>query len=239
MKEANHNYTMAGSLFSKHRAMAIVLALLLFAMAGGACSSGNDGQSTSTGESSGATVESEQATSDSSSSSATTSASPSEATEEPETPAPSLTEEDARKALVVAVNNSLASDVFASDGNTYDPSLFHSYSAVQTTGVRETDDGEVAQTADGGWSITSLGLVEVDKGVETNREYTASATIHYDGTNYVVSGLSMTYKTYALKNPGTPGDYSVDPFGEIQEGDFPLMVSDGDLPLVVSPDLLN
>ena len=53
-------------------------------------------------------------------------------------------QDDARKALVVAASHSSASDVFAADGNTYDPLKFHRYGEKQGHYLLDKGGGRIS-----------------------------------------------------------------------------------------------
>lgn len=137
---------------------------------------------------------------------------------------------DAAKAVVVAMTNSVLDDVFMPDGNTYDTTKFHNYSWCEQNGL----GGEMyTHTAydDDRWLI-ALTLDQMKNGQITNRSYTGSAYVEYDGENYIVSNPSLSFKTYKMNGSERTTEL-------IDQGHYSLLVSEGDAPLVVSPELLK
>ena len=109
--------------------------------------------------------------------------------------------EMAKRAVVVAMTNCQATDVFAADGNSYDPSKFHSYS----------DIGDFFMTidADGTWSALDESTWHVDGmtlrifGYDTYLK--ATCDIKLEGDTYVVSNVD---KMIAAKDSLDSGDPS-------------------------------
>ena len=99
--------------------------------------------------------------------------------------------EMARRAVVVAMTNCQATDVFTADGNSYDTSKFHSYSDIE--------DFFMTIDADGTWSALDESTWHVDDiilkifGYDTYLK--ATCDINLDGDNYVVSNVDKIIAT--------------------------------------------
>lgn len=94
--------------------------------------------------------------------------------------------EYARRAVVVAMTNAFATDVFKTDGNTYDPTLFHSYSDTSDYYMTVTSDGDWTQKDSSTWHVE-----EIELKIEGFDTYLlGSMDISYDGTNYIVSNVT-------------------------------------------------
>lgn len=94
--------------------------------------------------------------------------------------------EYARRTLIVAMTNSLATDVFKSDGNSYDPSLFHTYSDINGLYITVESDGDWSEKNSNTWHVNDIELKI--EGFDTY--ILASMDVSYDGTNYIVSNLT-------------------------------------------------
>lgn len=94
--------------------------------------------------------------------------------------------EYARRAVVVAMTNAYATDVFETDGNTYDPKLFHSYSDTSDFYITVSSDGEWTQKDSSTWHVEEIELML--EGFDTY--LLGSMDVSYDGTNYIVSNVT-------------------------------------------------
>lgn len=118
----------------------------------------------------------------------------SEATEEVETPAEVTLEasfpvENAKRAAVVAITNALATDVFAVDNNTVDPTKYHSYADLSGYYMIVTSWGTWYAKDDATWHVDGLEMHPN----EYNTIACVSLDVTYDGNNYVVSNVSGPY----------------------------------------------
>lgn len=118
----------------------------------------------------------------------------SEATEEAETPAEATQEasfpvENAKRAAVVAITNALATDVFAADKNTVDPTKYHSYADLTGYYMIVTSWGTWNAEDDATWHVDGLEMHPN----KYNTVACVSLDVTYDGDNYVVSKVSGPY----------------------------------------------
>lgn len=100
--------------------------------------------------------------------------------------------ENAKRAAVVAITNSFATDVFKADRQTYDVSKFHSY--ADTSGKVESYFFNV--TSWGTWSVIDEKTWHVDSLILKNILGTVangSLDVKYDGKKYIVSNEKGTF----------------------------------------------
>lgn len=107
--------------------------------------------------------------------------------------------DDARKAATVALNNSLAYDVYAGDGNSHDPSLYHSFSDRSGCYLELLQDGKWTAKDGSTWHVSNIrfGMPGVDTEVK------ASLDVRFDGANYVVSNISGMEAIPGRESTGT------------------------------------
>ncbi len=89
--------------------------------------------------------------------------------------------ENAKRAIVVAMTNCYAMDVFTSDGNSYDPTKFHKYpetSAYMTL----YKDGTWTAKDENTWTVRSLKL----SNVKYSNYVKVDADVTFDGKNYIL-----------------------------------------------------
>lgn len=115
----------------------------------------------------------------------------SEATGDVETSAEAILEasfpvENAKRAAVVAITNALATDVFAADNNTVDPTKYHSYADLSGYYMIVTSWGTWSAEDDAIWHVD--GLEMHPNGYDTVA--CASLAVAYDGNSYVVGNVS-------------------------------------------------
>ena len=96
-----------------------------------------------------------------------------------------MTQEDARKVIIVAMTNGQATDVFNDDGNTYDLSKFHSYTDRSGDYMTLYQDGTWTQNADQSWHVDGI-ILEI---AGWDSYLKATADISFNGTDYVVSNV--------------------------------------------------
>jgi len=99
--------------------------------------------------------------------------------------------ESARRAAVVAMTNAMAVDVFASDGNSYDASKFHSY--ADTSG--KVADYFMNVSSWGTWSANGGQTWHVDSLVLKNTwdtSFDVSLDVKVDGSKYIISNVTVT-----------------------------------------------
>ena len=105
----------------------------------------------------------------------------------------------AQRAVIVAMTNAQATDVFAEDGS-YDPSKFHSY--ADESGFYMTLESEGIWTEDGrdNWFVENIQLGM--HGYETC--LWASLNVRFDGTNFEVSNVLYCIATPEDMDSGDP-----------------------------------
>ncbi len=116
-----------------------------------------------------------------------------------------ITEEDARKVIIVAMTNAQATDVFNDDGNTYDPSKFHSYTDRSGDYMTLYQDGTWTQNPDQSWHVDGI-ILEI---VGWDTYLKATADITFNGTDYVVSNVHRVIANLDYINSDDP--YKTDP----------------------------
>lgn len=96
--------------------------------------------------------------------------------------------EMAKRAVVVAMTNCQATDVFKKDGNTYNKSKFHSYSDLSGFFLILKDEGVWTAEENGVWCVEGM-LLEM---FETSVYLKTSCRIKRNGDNYVVFNVDKT-----------------------------------------------
>ncbi len=95
--------------------------------------------------------------------------------------------ENARRAIIVAMTNCYATDVFTSDGNSYDPTKFHKYPETSSY-MTLYKDGIWSAKNENTWTVESLKL----SNVKYSNYVKVDAEVSFDGTNYILtSGKSV------------------------------------------------
>ncbi len=140
-----------------------------------------------------------------------------------------LTEEDARKVIIVAMTNAEAIDVFNDDGNTYDPSKFHSYTDRSGDYLTLYQDGAWTQNSDQSWHVDGI-ILEI-AGWETYLK--ATADIAFNGTDYVVSNVHKVVANLENINSDDPDKINVEDMQPSESNPFltvppALIQEDGD-----------
>lgn len=104
-------------------------------------------------------------------------------------------DEMAFRAAVVAMTNATAYDVFEKDdGNTHDPSKYHSYADQDGDCIWDViSDGYWKAKGENKWHVRSLKMIN-----EYDVVMTVSLDVKYDGTNYVISNVKGE-----MHKPGT------------------------------------
>lgn len=69
-----------------------------------------------------------------------------------------LPQEMARRAVVTAITNCFATDVFGEDGNTYDPEKFHAYSDTSDSSLEIVNEGAWQPINEILWQVNNIGL---------------------------------------------------------------------------------
>ena len=136
-----------------------------------------------------------------------------------------ITEEDARKVIIVAMTNAQATDVFNDDGNSYDPSKFHSYTDRSGDYMTLYQDGTWTQNPDQSWHVDGI-ILEI-AGWETYLK--ATADIAFNGTDYVVSNVHKVVANLENINSEDPYKTNVEDMQPSENNPF----------LTVSPVLIQ
>ena len=130
-------------------------------------------------------------------------------------------QDTAYRAATVSITNQMAADVFASDGNTLDPSKFHSFSDRSGFYLEPKGRGTWSYKDEPTWHVEGLEY----KVSEIGTSVKASCDVHFDGTNYIISNQSGLIYNPGFEDWGTP----------LESYDTPS----SDPARVVSPDLLS
>lgn len=112
------------------------------------------------------------------------------------------------RAVVVAMTNGSATDVFKSDGNTYDTSKFHSYD--DTTGFYLTIDESGVWEAkdDKTWHVDNM-ILDL-QGDYSGTSIKVSSDVSFDGSNYVLSSVTKVQANSKYINSNDPYKISVE-----------------------------
>lgn len=97
-------------------------------------------------------------------------------------------EENARRAVIVALTNCQATDVFRADGKTYDKSKFHSYSDISGFFLKLFADGYWTPVNENTWHVN--GIECIISGMGTHLK--ASADVSYDGKTYTITNVKKS-----------------------------------------------
>lgn len=102
-----------------------------------------------------------------------------------------LPQEMARRAVVVAMTNCQATDVFSSDGNSYDITKFHSYNDIDGFFMVVNLDGNWSALDDSTWHVENIILKFFDYGLYLK----VSCNVSMDGSNYIISNVDRAIGT--------------------------------------------
>lgn len=94
----------------------------------------------------------------------------------------------ARRAVIVAMTNGQASDVFSEDGYSYDAAKFHTYSDIDGFFMIVDTDGTWTALDDRTWHVEGIILEIFDYGTFLK----ATCNIKKDGDTYIVSNVDRT-----------------------------------------------
>lgn len=108
--------------------------------------------------------------------------------------------EMASRAVVTAMTNCQATDVFTSDGNSYDTSKFHSYSDVEDFFMSVDTDGTWSALDENTWHVE--GIILRIFGYDTYLK--ATCNVKLEGENYVVSNVDKIIATKDNINSDDP-----------------------------------
>lgn len=118
---------------------------------------------------------------------------------------PNFSEEMAKRAVTVAITNCYATDVFGADGE-YDPSKFHSYSDLSGYYMSISDKGVWEAVSENSWKVTDIKFRNADQTLY----FSATGTVTFDGTNYVVSPVQFAYSNEGTESFWGSGDQTVE-----------------------------
>lgn len=102
---------------------------------------------------------------------------------------PSVSQDMARRAAVVAMTNCFATDVLTADGSSYDASKFHSYSDMSGYYMTVEQDGSWSGKDENTWTVADLAL----KVAGGDLYVVVSGDITFDGSNYVLPSVEVKY----------------------------------------------
>lgn len=133
-----------------------------------------------------------------------------------------LPKEMAKRALVVAMTNCSASDVFAADGNSYDTTKFHSYD--------DTDDFFLTVDTDGVWTALNDNTWHVEDIIFRMSDYDTrikvTCDINMDENNYIISNVDQVYAAKEYINSDDPSKISPDHLEPSENTPFLTVPSD-------------
>lgn len=118
----------------------------------------------------------------------------------------SFPKEYAKRAAVVALTNCQATDVFASDGNTYDISKFHNYSNISGFYISILDEGKYTAVNETTWHVEEMRCILSIYGSYMK----VSFDISFDGVNYTMSNLDKTMASRQYIDSTDPSKISVE-----------------------------
>ena len=96
-----------------------------------------------------------------------------------------LPKEMAKRAAIVALTNSQATDVFKKDGNTYDKKKFHSYDDISGFFLVAINEGKWTVKDEDTWHAEGIKCIISGYGAYLK----ANLDVSYDGKNYIVSNV--------------------------------------------------
>lgn len=114
--------------------------------------------------------------------------------------------EYAKRTVVVAMTNALATDVFKADGNTYDLTLFHSYSDTSDYYITIFSDGDWSEKDENTWHVDDIKLKI--EGIDTYLK--GSMDVSFDGINYIVSHVSIVIAALEYLDSDDPSKINVE-----------------------------
>ncbi len=122
-------------------------------------------------------------------------------------------QKDAFRAAVVAITNSLATDVFTNDGSRHDVSKYHSFSDTSAFYMSVLSQGTWTEKNNNTWHVDGLRLQPDGYDVVFNTPinfYTiakVSLDVTFDGSNYIISNISGIYAIPGKEDIGTNLSY--------------------------------
>ena len=135
-------------------------------------------------------------------------------------------QEQAERAIVVAMTNCHSTDVFAPDGNTYDISKFHNYAYTAGVHAEVRKKGKWTQNGTDSWHIKKMRLQLVG----TDDMYmNLTLDVSFNGENYVLSGVTETFGSSAHLDSGDTDFLSIEKMEPSERSPF----------LTVSPAMLG
>ena len=122
-------------------------------------------------------------------------------------------QEDAFRAAVVAITNSLATDVFTNDGSRHDTAKYHGYSDTSAFYMSVLSKGTWTEKNSSTWHVDGLRLQPdgYDTVYQTPINFDTvakvSLDVSFDGSNYIVSNISGMYAIPGKEDIGTNLSY--------------------------------
>ena len=134
-----------------------------------------------------------------------------------EAPAESIStnypQEEAFRAAVVSITNTLASDVFTNDGSQHDTAKYHSYSDTSAFYMSILSKGTWTEKSVNTWHVDNLKLhpdgydILINVPINVSTEANVCLDVTYDGTNYIISNISGMYAIPGKEDIGTDLSY--------------------------------
>ena len=112
----------------------------------------------------------------------------------------------AKRAIIVAMTNGQASDVFSEDGNSYDAAKFHTYSDIDGFFMIIDTDGTWTALDDHTWHVEGIILEIFDHGTFLK----ATCDIKKDGDTYIVSNVDRTIAEKEYINSDDPSKINME-----------------------------
>lgn len=122
-------------------------------------------------------------------------------------------QEDAFRAAVVAITNSLATDVFTNDGSRHDVSKYHSFSDTSAFYMSVLSQGTWTEKNNNTWHVDGLRLqpdgydVVYNTPINFDTIAKVSLDVSFDGGNYIISNISGIYAIPGKEDIGTNLSY--------------------------------
>ena len=127
-----------------------------------------------------------------------------------------LPKEMARRAVVVAMTNCQATDVFTDDGNSYDPSKFHSYNDIEDFFMTVETDGIWTVSDENTWHVEDILLRIFDYDTYLK----ATCNIKKDGDHYIVFNVERAIAAKDYIDSDDPSKINIEHFEPSENSPF-------------------
>lgn len=136
--------------------------------------------------------------------------------------------DQAERAIAVAMTNCQSTDVFTSDGNSYDTSKFHDYAYTEGMHAVVRKQGEWTSTGVDSWHVEDIRLQFVGL---TDMHAKLNLDVRFDGNNYVLSGVTKVMGKSANLDSNDDSKLSIEKLEPSETTPYltvsPTMLSDG------------